>query len=470
MSTNLDGVFLTIKAVEKPMREAGYGRIVNIASNVDPRRHAEPRPLRRVEGRRRGRSRARRARARQVRDHGQLGGAGLTATEGVLASPHAEAFDFVQMLQAIPRRARGERHRAGGRIPRLGGGGLGDRADDRRRRRPHAQLMARFDVTSSGSDPRGVGLRAVARVLSRHARPRGHGDVRRSAVRDARRRGRADLARRAGPSGRGPAGGRAGRAGRPGARVRRARARGRGCCGRARAARGGGGPRSSPSRTRRRGAGCASSASTPTATWSRSSSRHEGGRPRTGRRRPRRRRRGPRASSARRRGRRGAGHRDLRRRPASRTTADAGVRGRHDPRPRVRRRRRRGRLGRARRCRSATASSAAACSRTARARTAARAVRRSVSSRALFGYSGVYRRLDGGQAELVRVPNADRCLWPLPDSVSDEAAVFVADILPTGFNAVERGGSVPGDDRGRARLRPGRADGRAVRRRRARGG
>ena len=34
MSTNLDGVFLTMKAVEKPMREAGYGRIVNTASNV----------------------------------------------------------------------------------------------------------------------------------------------------------------------------------------------------------------------------------------------------------------------------------------------------------------------------------------------------------------------------------------------------------------------------------------------------
>src|SRR5437667_107755 len=30
---------------------------------------------------------------------------GLTETEGVLASKHAEAFDFVQMLQAIPRRA-----------------------------------------------------------------------------------------------------------------------------------------------------------------------------------------------------------------------------------------------------------------------------------------------------------------------------------------------------------------------------
>src|SRR6266567_1934221 len=32
MSVNLDGVFLTIKAVEKPMRDAGYGRIVNVAS------------------------------------------------------------------------------------------------------------------------------------------------------------------------------------------------------------------------------------------------------------------------------------------------------------------------------------------------------------------------------------------------------------------------------------------------------
>ena len=40
--------------------------------------------------------------------------------------------------------------------------------------------------------------------------------------------------------------------------------------------------------------------------------------------------------------------------------------------------------------------------------------------RALFGYSGVYPRLDGGQAEYVRVPHADRCLLVLPDEV-DEA-------------------------------------------------
>ncbi len=67
------------------------------------------------------------------------------------------------------------------------------------------------------------------------------------------------------------------------------------------------------------------------------------------------------------------------------------------------------------------------------------------SSRAMFGYSGVYPRLEGGQADLVLVPRADRCLWPIPDDVSDEDAVFVADILPTGFIAVERAGVGAGD-------------------------
>jgi alcohol dehydrogenase len=65
--------------------------------------------------------------------------------------------------------------------------------------------------------------------------------------------------------------------------------------------------------------------------------------------------------------------------------------------------------------------------------------------RALFGYSGVYPRLDGGQAELVRVPHAARALRRLPDDVSDEAAVFLADILPTGYAAVVRGDVRAGD-------------------------
>lgn len=65
--------------------------------------------------------------------------------------------------------------------------------------------------------------------------------------------------------------------------------------------------------------------------------------------------------------------------------------------------------------------------------------------RSLFGYSGVYPRLDGGQAELVRVPQADRALRRLPDEISDEAAVFLADNLPTAAAAVERGGVCDGD-------------------------
>jgi threonine dehydrogenase-like Zn-dependent dehydrogenase len=66
-------------------------------------------------------------------------------------------------------------------------------------------------------------------------------------------------------------------------------------------------------------------------------------------------------------------------------------------------------------------------------------------SRALFGYSGVYPRLEGGQAELVRVPNADRSLFVIPDDVTDDDAVFVADILPTGYAGVRRGGVAVGD-------------------------
>src|SRR5215467_15345307 len=34
MAVNLDGVFLTCFYAQRPMREAGYGRIVNIASNA----------------------------------------------------------------------------------------------------------------------------------------------------------------------------------------------------------------------------------------------------------------------------------------------------------------------------------------------------------------------------------------------------------------------------------------------------
>ena len=42
-------------------------------------------------------------------------------------------------------------------------------------------------------------------------------------------------------------------------------------------------------------------------------------------------------------------------------------------------------------------------------------------------------RIDGGQAEYVRVPHADTGLCRIPDTVSDEQALFAGDILATGF-------------------------------------
>ncbi len=46
-------------------------------------------------------------------------------------------------------------------------------------------------------------------------------------------------------------------------------------------------------------------------------------------------------------------------------------------------------------------------------------------------------RIDGGQTEFVRVPYADNGLSLIPDSVSDDQALFVGDILVTGYWAVD---------------------------------
>jgi 2-desacetyl-2-hydroxyethyl bacteriochlorophyllide A dehydrogenase len=57
----------------------------------------------------------------------------------------------------------------------------------------------------------------------------------------------------------------------------------------------------------------------------------------------------------------------------------------------------------------------------------------------LFGYdtvAGAY--YPGGQAEYVRVPFADQILFKVPSSICDEDALFVGDILSTGFGCTER--------------------------------
>lgn len=46
-------------------------------------------------------------------------------------------------------------------------------------------------------------------------------------------------------------------------------------------------------------------------------------------------------------------------------------------------------------------------------------------------------RIDGGQTEYVRVPFADNGLTVIPDNVSDEQALFVGDILATGYWAAK---------------------------------
>ena len=54
-------------------------------------------------------------------------------------------------------------------------------------------------------------------------------------------------------------------------------------------------------------------------------------------------------------------------------------------------------------------------------------------------------RIDGGQTEYVRVPYADQGLNRIPDSVSDREALFVGDILATGFWATRISEITPDD-------------------------
>ena len=72
MAVNLDGTFLTNRAVYGPMREAGYGRIVNICSNVVLAGTPNLAHYVASKGGVLGVHPRARPRDRQVRDHGQL--------------------------------------------------------------------------------------------------------------------------------------------------------------------------------------------------------------------------------------------------------------------------------------------------------------------------------------------------------------------------------------------------------------
>src|SRR3546814_9681816 len=58
---------------------------------------------------------------------------------------------------------------------------------------------------------------------------------------------------------------------------------------------------------------------------------------------------------------------------------------------------------------------------------------------------GTSTDLHGGQAEAVAVPAADGAVVRIPEGITDEQAVLLTDILPTGYLGAQRADITPGD-------------------------
>lgn len=56
---------------------------------------------------------------------------------------------------------------------------------------------------------------------------------------------------------------------------------------------------------------------------------------------------------------------------------------------------------------------------------------------ALFGYTDLYGGFDGGQAEYVRIPYANYGPRKIEDDLKDEEVLFLTDIFPTGWSAID---------------------------------
>lgn len=108
MRVNLDGVFLMCRASSDAMRRSGYGRIVNIISNTILAGTPNMAAYVAAKGGVFGFTRALATELGQYRITVNGVSPGLTASEGVMASPHKEAFGFVEMLQAIKGHGRPE--------------------------------------------------------------------------------------------------------------------------------------------------------------------------------------------------------------------------------------------------------------------------------------------------------------------------------------------------------------------------
>jgi threonine dehydrogenase-like Zn-dependent dehydrogenase len=64
-------------------------------------------------------------------------------------------------------------------------------------------------------------------------------------------------------------------------------------------------------------------------------------------------------------------------------------------------------------------------------------VREHDTGAALFGYTKLYGQVPGGQAELLRVPQAHYGPIKVPDGPPDDRFVYLSDVLPTAWQAVE---------------------------------
>jgi threonine dehydrogenase-like Zn-dependent dehydrogenase len=59
---------------------------------------------------------------------------------------------------------------------------------------------------------------------------------------------------------------------------------------------------------------------------------------------------------------------------------------------------------------------------------------------ALFGFSRLYGAVPGGQAQFLRVPQAQNTTIKVPDGPPDERFVYLSDVLPTAWQSVEYAG------------------------------